>query len=134
MAGLPGLALGTAGAVHDVGDAADSGSETRVSRVVPGLDGTICVHVHVLAEKREVTAAPDPDGPPAITWAEPQVYDAFEADGPYLGQVRIPPRTSIYVFSRSDLWGVRRGDFDEQYAVRLRLEDPREMLETSRTR
>lgn len=100
----------------------------------PGLDGTIWVHVHVPAEKREVTAAPDSDGPPAITWAEPWVFDAFEADGTYLGRVLIPPRTSISAFSRTDLWGVRRRDFDEQYAVRLRVEDPRQMLETSRDR
>ena len=97
----------------------------------PGLDGTIWVRLHVPAEKRDVPAEPGPDDPPAITWAEPQVFDAFEADGTYLGQVRIPPRTSISVFSRTDLWGVRRGDLDEQYAVRLRVEDPREITETS---
>ena len=100
----------------------------------PGLDGTIWVHVHVPAEKREVTAEPDPDAPPAITWAEPVAFDAFESDGTYLGRALIPPRTRISVFSRTDLWGIRRGDFDEQYAVRLRVEDPYELLETSTDR
>jgi len=96
-----------------------------------GLDGSIWVHLHVPAEKREPPLEPGPDDPPAITWVEPRVFDMFEADGTYLGPVQIPPRTNISVFSKTTLWGVRRGDLDEQYAVRLRVGDPRQLLETS---
>lgn len=86
-----------------------------------GLDGTIWVHLHVPAEKREVTAEPDDDSPPPLTWVEPTVFDVFEPDGTYLGEVRIPPRTRIHVFTRETLWGIRRGALDEEYVVRLRV-------------
>jgi hypothetical protein len=49
------------------------------------------------------------------------VYDVFEADGSFLGSVRLPPRVSVSVFRGDQVWGVRRGEFDESYVVRLRL-------------
>jgi hypothetical protein len=97
----------------------------------PGIDGTIWVLLHTPAEKRPATAEPDPERPPPVTWVEPRVFDVFEGDGAYLGRVRIPPRTSILVFSREMLWGYRLGDFDEQYVVRLRVSNPRETLESA---
>jgi len=96
-----------------------------------GLDGTIWVQVHATAEKREATPSDDPEAPAPATWVEPRVYHVFEDDGSYLGEVRIPPRTSIMVFSRDRLWGIRRGELDEQYVVRLRVQDPRTRLETA---
>lgn len=90
-----------------------------------GTDGTIWVQLHVDAEYVESTTDPDPERPPPIEWREPTVFDVFEPDGTYLGQVRVPERTRISVFSGSTLWGVRRGDFDEEYVVRLRVEPPR---------
>lgn len=98
-----------------------------------GIDGTIWIRLHVPAEKREPTSERGPEDPPPITWVEPRVYDVYESDATYLGQVQVPSRTNVMVFSRSHLWGVRRGDFDEQYAVRLGVEGGREMLETARS-
>ena len=60
------------------------------------------------------------NGPPQ-TWREPAVYDVFEADGVYLGAVRLPPRTAIHWFGREYLWGISGGEMDENYVVRLRL-------------
>lgn len=95
-----------------------------------GRDGTIWVHMRTAAEKRDTPPSTDSESPPPLSWIEPQVYHVYEDDGTFLGEVRVPPRTSIMVFSRDRLWGIRRGEFDEQYVVRLRVEDPRIILET----
>ncbi|MDX1394251.1 MAG: 6-bladed beta-propeller [Gemmatimonadota bacterium] len=88
----------------------------------PGLDGSFWVHVHADAEKREVPQG-DPDGPPPVTWAEPRMFDVFSNGGDYLGRVVIPARTNVYAFALTDLWGIRRGEFDEIYVVRLGMGD-----------
>jgi len=49
------------------------------------------------------------------------VYDVFEADGTFLGSVRLPARVTLYRFRGDRVWGVRRGEFDESYVVRFRL-------------
>ena len=64
---------------------------------------------------------PGPDAPPPTTWREPTVYDVFEEDGSYLGEVRVPPRVSLMVLGRDTVWGTRLGEHDEPYIVRLRL-------------
>ena len=99
----------------------------------PGEDGTIWVHRHVASIPIDPTPPPEgnPNPPPPISYAEPNTFDAFEADGTYLGEVALPRGTRILVFTRDVLWGVRSGEFDEQYVVRLRVEDPREMLESN---
>ncbi len=45
-------------------------------------------------------------------------------DGTYLGEVQVPERTSIHIFRGDTLWGIRRGDLDEQYVVRLHIGHP----------
>jgi hypothetical protein len=67
----------------------------------------------------EVVAEGPPGQPPAVGWRDPQVYDVFEPDGTYLGEVRVPDRTTLYVIRGMTAWGVRLGEFDEQYVVRL---------------
>ncbi len=83
--------------------------------------GRIWVRVHVEARKDEAIEMTSRElgGPPLISWVEPAVYDVFEPDGTYLGQVRFPWRTWPLVVHGDTAWGVRRGDFDEQYVVRL---------------
>lgn len=96
-----------------------------------GEDGSIWVHLHVAAEKREAVSAPAPDRPPPLTWVEPRIFDVFDSTGSYLGRVRIPPRVRVTTFSLSKLWGVRAGDFDEQYLVRLHVGDVETGLEST---
>lgn len=92
-----------------------------------GADATIWVMLHVPAQKQDEPAEPREEGaPPRLLWAEPQVFDVYRGDGTYLGRVAAPPRTRLYAFSLDTLWGVRTGDFDEQYVVRLRLAEPGE--------
>ena len=95
-----------------------------------GEDGSIWVSVHVAAEKRDVATPTDPDRPPPISWVEPRVFDVFDSTGFYLGRVRIPPRTNVRTFSLSKLWGIRTGDLDEQYVVRLHVGDVVTSLES----
>lgn len=83
--------------------------------------GRIWVRLHVEAREDvaiEVTSR-ERGGPPLISWIEPAVYDVFESDGTYLGEVRFPWRTWPLVIDGDTAWGVRRGDTDEHYAVRL---------------
>ncbi len=90
----------------------------------PGERGRIWVHRRVKAVKTDTPPAePDPSRPPALTWREPTVFDVFESDGTYLGEVRVPPRTSIEVFRGDTIWGIRRGEMDEQYLIRAVITD-----------
>ncbi len=85
----------------------------------PGERGRIWVRRYVKAEKTDTVAEePDPSQPPPITWTERAVFDVFESDGTYLGEVHVPSRTSLQVFRGDTVWGIRRGDFDEQYLIR----------------
>ncbi len=84
-------------------------------------DGRIWVHLYVEAEKvGGGTAKPDPNLP-TITWYEPAVFDVFEEDGTYLGEVRFPLRHWPMVMKGDTVWGIRRGELNEQYIIRMRL-------------
>jgi hypothetical protein len=83
--------------------------------------GRIWVQRHVAARKDKTVEALSENwsGPPLVSWVEPNVYDVFEPDGTYLGQVRFPWLTTPLVIRGDTAWGVRRGEFNEQYIVRL---------------
>lgn len=87
-----------------------------------GDDGRIWVRRHVTAVQRDVDVDPSSDRPPPRSWIEPLVYDVFGVDGTYLGEVRVPERTQVSWIGRDEIWGVYRGELDEPYVVRLRLE------------
>jgi len=87
-----------------------------------GDDGTIWVHRFVEAEKRPAPrGATSPGGRPPLTWREPTVFDVFERDGTYLGEVRVPSRTTLMAFSWETVWALQQGQFDETSVVRFRL-------------
>lgn len=95
--------------------------------VFAGEDGTIWVRVHQEAVRRDPpadVAGLTSDSRPPTLWIEPVVFDVFEADGTYLGEVPVPPRTTLLTYSLGELWAVRRGAFDENYLVRMRLVEP----------
>jgi hypothetical protein len=62
--------------------------------------------------------APRPGPPPP---PRPAVYDVFEPDGRYLGQVTIPAGVSIAVRRRDYAWGIARDADDVQSVKRYRL-------------
>ena len=90
-----------------------------------GADGRIWVRVHTAARKVEVdppSALPGvTEPPPALTWREPVLFDVFDPDGNYLGQIRMPDRTTLLAHRGAEVWATQRGEFDELYVVRYRL-------------
>ncbi len=92
--------------------------------IAVGEEGRIWVLRYMEAEEGEVIqrpARPGVEAPPASRWREPVVYDVFEADGTFLGSIRVPDRTTLSVFRGDRVWGVRRGDLDEAYVVGFRI-------------
>ncbi|MHC5034681.1 MAG: hypothetical protein ACYTFZ_06565, partial [Planctomycetota bacterium] len=92
---------------------------------LPDELGRIWVRLHVLARKDETVEPPSEESnePPPISWREPYVYDVFEPDGTYLGEVRFPWLTTPLVVRGDTAWGVQRGEFGEQYIVRLVIKE-----------
>jgi hypothetical protein len=87
-----------------------------------GTDGRIWVRLHqpgYLAEQA------DPDDPTAVDdWAEPAVWDVFEPDGTYLGQVHAPRGFQTHpepVFGPEHVWAITTGELDVEYLTRLRI-------------
>jgi hypothetical protein len=97
-------------------------------QIICGLDGRIWVSVSQPSERvaNVVTTPSRPDAPPPPKWRwrSPVVYDVFEPDGRYLGNVRMPPRTSLYAMRGSQVWGVVRDSLDVEYVTRFRIEPP----------
>ena len=101
-----------------------------------GEDGRIWVRLHTRARKTEggVNDGPPPmpiqmpgqrPPPPPRLWREPTVYDVFEPDGRYLGPVTVPDGVTLFVMRGNQAWGTVRGESDEEYIVRLRMNAPR---------
>lgn len=84
-----------------------------------GRDGRIWVRRNTHPIQIPVDEAPHRQ--PDVGWVQPFVYDVFEADGRFLGEVRFPERFEPHLFGAGYVWGVRRGDFDEEYVVRLSI-------------
>ncbi len=87
-----------------------------------GTDGRIWVRLHqpgFLAEEA------DPEDPRSVDqWEEPVVWDVFEPDGTYLGQVRAPDRFRTHpepVFGRDNVWAITTDDLDVQYLTRFSI-------------
>lgn len=87
-------------------------------------DGRIWVKLSTVAVQEEVEAPPEGSDEPPQTWREPAAYDVFEPDGTYLGRVDLPVDVAGAFFVQGDtVWTVRRGEFDEEYVVKLVIAD-----------
>ena len=70
---------------------------------------------------------PDPqeiaeaEGRPLIAWTEPTVYDVFEPDGTYVGQVSIPDGVWVVATAGDTVWAVTHDEFDIPYVHRYRI-------------
>jgi hypothetical protein len=87
-------------------------------------DGRIWIDRYVAA-RHDVWQpfATNPDAPP-FRWREPPTVDVIQPDGRLLWTLELPPGVRPF-FSRGDtIWGVARGEYDEEYVVRLRIERP----------
>ena len=91
--------------------------------ITPGEDGRIWVRLHTPSRRGEIpgrisfTYPPEP----VIGWYEDVVYDVFEPDGRYLGQVVMPPKTFLGAARGDHLWAIGLGPMDEPYVVRYRI-------------
>jgi hypothetical protein len=88
-----------------------------------GRDGRIWVRRNTQPIPIAVDVVDSPDIPPSVPWAQPFLFDVFEEDGSYLGEVRFPDQVQPFVFGSGHVWGVRRGDLGEDYVVKLALGD-----------
>ena len=95
-------------------------------------DGRVWVERYVAATKQPPppAPAPRPNGQPIPGLAdrpvsvmrEPITFDVFEADGRFLGTVVQPPKVRFMFMRGRNVWGVARGEFDESYIVRYRID------------
>lgn len=95
-----------------------------IRSLMVGQDGRLWVQVSQPGERFEPEVPerrPGEPERPVLDWREPTVYDVFEPDGRYLGEVRLPERTQL-VFMRGDhIWAVSRDELDVQRLVRFRI-------------
>lgn len=49
-------------------------------------------------------------------------HDVFDADGEYLGEVRMPPRATLHAARGDTIWVFETGEYDETWVVAYRLE------------
>jgi hypothetical protein len=72
---------------------------------------------------RAGSGVPRRDAPPARDAAKPHpaLYDVYEADGTYLGQVKVPPRVATVVRRGDYVWGIEFDEDDVQRVVRFRI-------------
>ena len=86
-------------------------------------DGRIWVHRYVEAVKRDLPEVRRTRGAPApnITWREPGLFDVYSKEGDFLWCAELPWNAKEHASQGSLVWGVIRGDFDEEYVVRWRL-------------
>jgi hypothetical protein len=87
-----------------------------------GPDHRIWVLRHVAAIRDSTFAgAPNPNRSPVLTWHEPEVWDVFQENGSYLGEVRAPLGTGLILFGTKHVWGIQN-DGQSSYVVRFRIE------------
>jgi len=103
--------------------AADGGQEPDLPAVKPaflefffGPQGRIWVR-RPISPSSGTQANPDPR-------YEPSVFDAFDPDGSYLGEIDFPENGWPVAFSDTHVYVIEKGEYDEQYVVRYRLQIP----------
>lgn len=106
--------------------------------ILTGTDGRIYVQRWTPGERipdDELETSDEPNAAPPNRWSEPVVFDAFEPDGTYLGEIRAPHRFRIYpqpVFDRDRVWAVTTDELDVEYLTRFRLAPATEATESGR--
>lgn len=109
-------------------DEADAPTTPRTKPVYRSFSvdtsGRIWVRKYMAAVPMPSERSDDPNAPPAFPFEEPVGFDVFAPGGEYLGEIILPSEVEVEWLGSRHLFAVRRGSFDEQYIVRLRLETP----------
>jgi hypothetical protein len=94
--------------------------------IVTGEDGRIWVSISTASDRFDAPARPSPTGEPIpqINWREPTVFDVFEPDGRYLGQVGVPYGTRLHRMRGDTAWGVVRDELDVEVIKRFQIRWP----------
>lgn len=82
-------------------------------------DGTVWVrrNVEPISSGRSAREGAEP----LLTWVQPHTYDVFDGQGRFLGEISFPHDVEPVLFGDGEVWGIRRGSFDEEYVVRMRV-------------
>lgn len=93
-------------------------------QILVGQDGRIWVLLRTPGQEAPEDAEDAAPGEPAppTPWREPVVFDVFEPDGTYLGEVHAPTRFQTYpapVFGAEHVWAVMEDDLGVQYPTRF---------------
>lgn len=105
--------------------------------IYAGRDGRIWVELYQQAERipaEEIDEPSDPNAQPPLRWREPKVFDVYEPDGTYLGQVRAPARFQTNphpIFDGDDVWAITTDEMGVEYVTRFRLAIGDEAVETT---
>lgn len=90
------------------------------SDIQVGSDGLIWIKRNTHPVRFPI--AEQPGFPPPVNWRQPFLYDVFQVDGSYLGQIRFTDKFEPHLFLNGSVLGIQRGSYDEQYVVRLRID------------
>jgi hypothetical protein len=86
-------------------------------------EGRVWVRRYVAGVRTELPPRPvRADARPASAWREPLTYDVFEPTGRFLGTIVMPDRTTLAFTRGLQVWAIARGDLDEPYIARYRIE------------
>jgi hypothetical protein len=94
-----------------------------IRNVLVGADGRVWVLISVASERYSPRPAERSSAPtPVLAWREPVVFDVFEPNGAYVGQVGVPDG-AVLSYMRGDVtWGVLRGADGLETVKRWRIE------------
>ncbi len=84
-------------------------------------DGRIWVDRYTRATKHDAPPRESGNETPPYLWRETPTFDVIDPLGEFLGTVSLPARSRLAVSRGVQVWGVQRGEFDEQYVVRWRI-------------
>jgi hypothetical protein len=105
-----------------------SGPVPEIPRVKPyfqwiyvGNDDRIWVMLHSASERYRPRERRTRAGTVVqqVPWREPNLMDAFEADGAYLGRVEFPYDVHLVTFRGNEIWGIVHDEFDVPYVKRF---------------
>lgn len=90
-------------------------------KIITDSQGRIWIWRYVEAVYTEVNVSPH-FGPESHWW-EPPTFDVFLPDGSFYAAVTLPFEANFRDARYNYVWGIVKGEYDEQYVVRYRLEE-----------